>query len=44
MDLEDDQEVDPLDDSFGDKSYEPNKETKMIQNKSVNLQLPNNLG
>ena len=26
MDLEDDQEVDPLDDSFGDKSYEPNKE------------------
>ena len=27
MDLEDNQEVDPLDDSFGDKSYEPNKET-----------------
>ena len=26
MDLEDNQEVDPLDDSFGDKSYEPNKE------------------
>jgi hypothetical protein len=26
MDLEDDQEVDPLDDSFGDKSYEPKKE------------------
>ena len=27
MDLEDNQEVDPLDDSFGDKIYEPNKET-----------------
>ena len=26
MDLEDNQEVDPLDDSFRDKSYEPNKE------------------
>ena len=26
MDLEDDREVDPLDDSFRDKSYEPNKE------------------
>ena len=27
MDLEDNQEVDPLDDSFGDENYELNKET-----------------